>query len=58
MYQLFCESVASEPEKLVNESYYRDELQTNFPNLAFHKPKKDECSYCYSFKNMTPDQKA
>ena len=58
MYRLFCESVASEPEKLVNESYYRDVLQTDFPNLAFHKPKKDECSYCFSFKSMTPDQKA
>ena len=58
MYHFYCESVASEPEKLVTEKYYRDILHTDFPNQGFHKPKKDECNYCFSFNNMNDEEKA
>ena len=58
MYRLHCEAVASEPENMVNEKYYRGVLHTDFPHLSFHKPKKDECSFCFSFKNMKDDEKA
>ena len=58
MYHLYCESVASEPEKLVTEKYYRYILHTDFPNLRFHKPKKDKCNYCFGFNNMNDEEKA
>ena len=43
---------------MVSEKYYRGVLHTDFPHLSFHKLKKDECSFCFSFKNMKDDEKA
>ena len=53
MYVLYCEKHASNPEMLMKEKYYRNVLHTDFPDLGFHKPKKDACNFCFSFGNMT-----
>ena len=58
MYVLYCEKHASNPEMLVKEKYYRNVLHTDFPDLGFHKPKKDACNFCFSFGNTTDDEKA
>ena len=31
-------------------------LHTDFPNIAFHKQKKDLCNFCYGYENINPDQ--
>ena len=54
MYRLYSESFSADR---VFENYYRDVLHEDFPNIAFHKPKKDPCNYCVCFQNMTKEEK-
>ncbi|KAK6192614.1 hypothetical protein SNE40_004058 [Patella caerulea] len=57
MYELFCQKYADEPQKLVKEKYYRDVIKADFPDLAFHKPQKDVCNFCFTFSNKNEDEK-
>ena len=47
-----------EPSKQVKESYYRSIFNlSEFNHLSFHKPKKDLCCFCVSYRNGTQQEK-
>lgn len=55
MYELYaeqCKERGVNPEKLW---LYRD-IFNNELNLAFHKPRKDECDQCHRYRNLPDDQ--
>ena len=55
MYDLFLKKHA-DIENLPKICSYTKIFLEKF-NLGFHKPKKDQCSQCNAYKNMTPEQK-
>ena len=50
MYELYVEECSGSNEKYVSEITYRRIFGTNY-NLAFFKPKKDQCAVCEKYKN-------
>jgi len=52
MHQLYVEKCASDGERPQNLKFYRDIFAKEF-NLAFHKPKRDQCNYCTTYKNSS-----
>ena len=54
MNELFLEKYTS-TENLPKKCSYNKVFMKNV-NLGFHKPKKDQCSTCITFKHMTPEQ--
>ena len=50
MHALYMETYVADNTKHVKESYYRSVFVSEF-NLFFHKPKKDQCSFCFSYEN-------
>lgn len=56
MYSLYVEFCKQKEIEPVLESYYRHVFDTEF-NLAFHKPKKDYCTFCHQFDNSTIEEK-
>lgn len=53
MFNLF---IQLHPGCNVKESVYRDIFNKEF-NLAFYKPRKDQCDLCYQYKNLEPTPK-
>ena len=52
MYELYCENQQQYGRSCVKASAYRMIFNTSF-NLSFHRPKKDTCAKCETFKNMS-----
>ena len=56
MHALYMETYVADNTKHVKESYYRSVFVSEF-NLFFHKPKKDLCSFCFSYENSNKEDK-
>jgi hypothetical protein len=56
MHSMYLEKYEKDQIKLVKESYYRSVFVSEF-NISFHKPKKDLCSYCFSYENSNQIEK-
>lgn len=56
MYRLYKEKCQESNEPFVKEHFYKEVFNNKF-NLGFFKPKKDLCSVCETFKNLTEVEK-
>ena len=56
MYSLYLEECAENDNTPVSLNIYRSIFNTNF-NLSFHKPMKDLCDLCTSYKNASENEK-
>lgn len=56
MYRNYKVKCAIESTKPVGITVFRRVFNTEF-NLAFHRPKKDQCPVCEKHKNLTPEEK-
>ena len=57
MHTLYCDKHPADSNDQVKNKYYRDIFNSAF-NISFHKPKKDLCSFCFSFNNSSIEEKA
>ena len=51
LYKKYCEVQSARPV-----SIYRNIFDTKY-NLSFHKPTKEQCSFCATFKNASNEEK-
>lgn len=56
MYRLYKEKCLETHQPFVKEHFYKEIFNTKF-NLGFFKPKKDLCSVCETFKNLSEVEK-
>jgi len=56
MYRLYVEKCISENNSYGKQSYYTTIFNQEF-NISFHRPKKDLCMCCESYKNANYDDK-
>ena len=57
MYRLYKEKCTQNDVPFVKQHTYQEVFNTKF-NISFFKPKKDLCSICEAFKNMSDNEKA
>lgn len=56
MYRLYKEATTEKGSQLLSLTMYSNIFNTEF-NLGFHKPSKDQCDDCTSFRNATLEDK-
>jgi len=56
MYRLYVEKCKSENNSYGKQSYYTTIFNQEF-NISFHRPKKDLCMTCESYKNANDNDK-
>lgn len=57
MYREYCAKSRSAQRTPVSRSTFYRILDQKYPNLGFHKPKKDQCATCTKFENLKDDAK-
>ena len=56
MYELYLKECSKHGQQPVKQSLYRLVFDNQY-NLGFHKPKKDNCDQCTSFRNLYNSEK-
>lgn len=57
MYNHYRQKSLANGKTPVSRPTFHRIFDTDFPNLAFHQPKKDQCATCTKFENMEPEEK-
>ena len=56
MYELYLKECSKHGQQPVKQPLYRLVFDNQY-NLGFHKPKKDNCDQCTSFRNLYNSEK-
>lgn len=57
MYRNYCTDSLSKGKTPVSKTTFLRILDKEFPDLGFHKPKKDQCATCTKFQNLDGEAK-
>lgn len=56
LYKMYVQHCTSENRRAVGEGVFKTTFRQNF-NIGFHKPKKDKCNVCESYKNTPVEER-